>query len=378
MNNFNMFPNMMFGMDMMQNKPYICDPSKIDPRVRKTLISQNISQCKIGMYKMIKPYKPVTCQFEEKYNPGPPTNICEISVVYEHSVDAVEKYTEKGINASQKNNMNPVVLNVVGKDFTGTSFESNEDIRDQLLNLRTSFNNTIGTQSPYPVKLTECVYSKSVIAIRSRNPFMGFLPYPQIYRFSLITTSPIHKPDMIDDERMCTRDYVKTCSIIESIFQTAIAGYHPVLVLCPFGHEVDENSVQDVIRIYNYCIYKYGHKFNHIVIAVPPYYPKGIFDEYDKNIVRLQNIVGDVDKQHDSNEMHSHLIEQSEKLEKSKKGKKDQKSNDVPLQHLEQAQQPDQQMIYNNMMQMMQQNPAMFMTMMSQYQNMQNMQNQQS
>ena len=39
-----------------------------------------------------------------------------------------------------------------------------------------------------------------------------------------------------------------------------------------FGdNDEDENPTEDIIKIYNYCIYKYGHMFSHIIIAIPEY-----------------------------------------------------------------------------------------------------------
>ena len=360
MNNFMTMP---FGGNFSM-APAIYDPSKTDARVKKTLISQNISQSKIGFYKMYPKFRPITCKFTSKYNPGIPSSICETSVVHEHSIDVAEKYAELGMNFTNKNKMNPVVLNVVGKDFTGTNFESNDEIRDEMINLRTSFNNTVGTSSPFPVAETDCVYAQSVITIRPKNPMMGFLAYPQTFRFAMITTSPIKCPKMLDDERMCSTDFVKTCSIIECVFQTAIAGFHPVLILSPFGHEDDENPVEDIIKIYNYCIYKYGHRFSNIIVAIPQFYPKEIFDKYNKGIVRLQDLTANVDSKYDQLEMQKNLQKSGKKIlddvkpSKSKKSKTDQSSNNSSNSSGAGVN-PDMQ----NMMAMMQANPMMMMMM---------------
>lgn len=343
----NNFMNMPFGQQMA---PIIFDPAKMDSRVKKTLISQNISQSKIGMYKMYPKFRPITCNFTSKYNPGPPSNICEVSVVHEHSIDVAEKYAEYGINFTNENKMNPVVMNVVGKDFTGTNFESNDEIRDEMINLRTSFNNTIGTQSPFPVNNTECIYAKSVVTIRPKNPMMGFLPYPQTFRFAMISASPIKNPKMLDDERMCSAEFVKTCSIIECIFQTAIAGFHPVLILTPFGHDEDENPIDDIVKIYNYCIFKYGHRFRNIIIAVPPFCPKEMFEKYNQ-VVRPQNLTADIDSKYDKIEMQKNLQKNTKKpTEQLKKTEAVEPSNNIT---------PEMQ----NMMNMMQSNPMMMMMM---------------
>ena len=358
----NNFMNMPFGGNFNMG-PLVYDPAKTDSRVKKTLISQNISQSKIGLYKMYPKFRPVTCKFTSKYNPGVASSICETSVVYEHSIDVAENYAELGMNFTNKNKMNPVILNVVGKDFTGTNFESNDEIRDQMVNLRTSFNNTVGTSSPFPVGETECVYAQSVTTIRPKNPTMGFLAYPQTFRFAMITTSPIKCPKMLDDERMCSTDFVRTCSIIECVFQTAIAGFHPVLILTPFGHEEDENPIDDIIKIYNYCIFKYGHRFSKIIVAIPPFYPKEMFDKYNKEIVRLQDLTAIIDSKYDQLEMQKNLEKTGKKViepevKVSKKTKTDQSSLSNGSSNSSGVA-PDMQ----NMMAMMQANPMMMMMM---------------
>jgi len=337
----------------------IFDPTKMDSRVKKMLIQQNITQSKIGLYKSYPKYKPVTCSFVGNYQPCVPSSICDVKVIYAHSIDVAEEYAEKGLQISNENKMNPVVLNLVGKDFSGTNFESNEDIRDEIINLRTSFNDTLGTQIPYPVKETDCVYAKSVTVIRQKQPQMGFLSYPQTFRFAMITTSPITKPKLISNDRMNAIDYVKTCTTIECVFQVAIAGNHHVLILSPFGYD-DANPIDDVIKIYNYCIFKYGHKFKHIIIAIPPHYPKDVFENYNKNIVNLHNLVADVDSKYD-------------KLDMEKKFKNHMNDDAAPLdpplqQPLQQqnSQQPSTQQQMQQMITMMQQNPTMMQQMMQQ------------
>ena len=350
MNNFQNFTfptgfNMPQGTPQVQNMVF--DPTKLNMLMKKSLIGQNIFESKAGRYKMCPKARPITCQFVNNYDPKAPSNICEVSVINEHSVDVAEKFAEKGLNANMANNMNPVVLNVVGSDFTGTNFERNEEIRDEMLNLRTSFNNTVGTNNPYPIKVKECVYAKFVTVIRPKN-LMGFLAYPLTYRFALITTPCIKKPKLLKTNIMKASDYLTTCSIIECAFQTAIAGSHTVLILTPFGHEEDENPVDDIIKIYNFCIHKYGHRFKHIIFAIPPFYPNEIFEEYNKNIIRPQDIVTEIDTKYDKLEMKKNLENTSKEPAKEIEERINAPTSDQ--QNLAQMQ---------NMFKMMQNNPMM-------------------
>jgi hypothetical protein len=250
-------------------------------------------------------------------------------------------YAEKGTNYVSGNNMNPVILNVVGKEFSGTNLESNENVRDQIINIRTTFNNSIGTNNVYPMKEDECVYSKIVTVIRPKNP-MIFLPYQQTFRTAVITAAPIPAEVLLDGDKMMVSDFIKTCTIIECVFQTAISTRHTVLILSPFGHEEDNNPVEDIIKIYNYCILRYGHLFKKIIIGVPPRYPKGIFQSYEKGIIKPTELVTPIDKKYEQEELKRSLIEQgvnnvntkNKKKKKSEKNKLGQlTSNDTPTQN---------------------------------------------
>lgn len=297
-------------MNMMKGSaPTLPDPKKMDPRVKKNIINQNINQSKIGLYKKYPNFNPITCQLIQNFNPGLPDKLCDVKVVHEHVIDVAEKYAEKGLNFTSTNNMNPVILNTVGKEFSGTNFESSVDIRDQIINMRTSFNNTVGTNSPYPTKDSDCVFSKSVTVIRSKNIVNGgFLPYNQTFRVAMITTTPIACTEFLSNNKMTSTDYLKTLSIIECVFQTAIAGKHPILILCPFGHDEDQNPIDDIIRIYNYCILKYSHRFKEIIIGVPPFYPVSVFEIYGKKILKPLDMVQSVDAKYDQEQMKQNLL----------------------------------------------------------------------
>ena len=311
MQNMQNMQNMMNMMGkIMQPQQMIFDPKKMDQRMKRTLMNQTIAQTKIGLYKSFPKFKPISFSFISNFNPGVPNNICEVSVVHEHVLDIVEQYAEKGINYTNNNNMNPVVLNIVGSDFSGSNLESNENIRDEIINIRTTFNNTLGTHSPYPLKEYECVYSKVVTIIRPKYPTQ-FLPYPQTYRTAMITTSPIKTDNLLSDNRMTSTDFVKTCTNIECVFQAAISRGHQILILSPFGHEDDNNPIDDIIKIYNYCIYKYGHLFKKIIIGVPKYYPKSVFQTYDTDIVKPIELTTDIDKKYEQEEMKRSLMEKS-------------------------------------------------------------------
>lgn len=296
---------------MQMQQPVIFDPKKIDDRTKKQLSNNTIYQVKNGLYKKFPAFKMVPFSYIGHYDPGIPNNICEVDIVYEHILDAVEKYAEKGINYSMIG-LNPVIVNIVSKEFNGSNLELCQNMRDPLINIRTTFCNAVGTQPPFPTKDDECVYSKLITIIKTKNP-TTFLSPQDTYRTGLITVAPlqIKNEKLLSGNKMCSEDFMKTLIIIECVFQAAISRNHSVIVLPPFGHEDDNNPIDDIIKIYNYCIYKYGHMFKKIIIAVPQFYPKSIFDVYSKKIIKPTEIVNIVDKKYEKDDMTNNLMKTS-------------------------------------------------------------------
>jgi hypothetical protein len=285
-------PNM-YSMGMMKPPPF--DPNKIDPRYKRTWISENLSQCKVGFYKNFTKYEHmpfgyVNCDVQE------PDNICDVRVVHEHSLDVAEIFANKGsTNFTKQNNLNPVILNIVGKDFMASSFESSEDMRDEIINIRTGFCVCPTRSNIFPIKENQCVYTPLVPVIRPKDPRVGtrFLPYNVMYRTAIITACPIKHEE--ERSKLSSQNLIKTLATIECIFQCAIANNHQVLILPPFGHEEDNNPIDDIIKIYNFCIMKYSHKFKHIIFAVPPHYPDAIYEIYTEGIISPSNLVKSID-----------------------------------------------------------------------------------
>lgn len=298
------------------------DPYKtsfLSPDVRRKIIEGNVYQTISGWYRQYPKARSLIYSYNDKFNPNMIDNICDVTVVYEHAIDVAESFVEHGPNVSLKTLL-PVVLNIVGKNFTGTNYESGDEVRDEMIYLRTTFNTTIGNASPYPVKDGDCVYAPIVSVIRPKVPYQ-FLEYKSTFRFSMITTAPINKPNLRNGN-LDVSSFLKTCCTIESVFQAAIAARHTILILSPFGHYIDDNPINDIIYIYNYCIMKYGHKFSQIIFAIPSYYPKeAIFDIYNSNIIRPQNLVYEIDVEYDKKMLNKSLQSQNmlEDKEKTKK-----------------------------------------------------------
>ena len=337
---------------MLMSDGFAFNPSKLDKGLRKQIVNTTISKTKIGPYSKVPFYKPHIYSLVPDYKPSEIDNICKVSIVHKHSLDAVEPYAEKGIDIqSNTTGYNPVIINVIGSDFSG-NIESSDDIRDELIIFRTTFNNTSTSTSGsiFPLHENQAAYAKIVYNIRTNGPSLVFLPYKDMYRFSLITTSPLKIKKLLGNGEMHSDNYIKTLNIIECIFQVAIAGGNNVLILTPFGdNEIDNNPIVDIIKIYNFCIFKYGHKFNEIIIAVPEYYSNETFEEYAEKIVNPMDLVAEIDLKYDQ-------LKMKKKLEKTSKRKNEIDEDDEKPNH----QIPPQQM---ELMMKMMQNP-MFMQMM--------------
>jgi hypothetical protein len=185
--------------------------------------------------------------------------------------------------------MNPVTMCVVNRnEFTATNFNQSEGITDDIYNLRTNYNLIAYQGNPFPIKDKECVYNRFITVIRDKN--FTPIPLPMTYRFAVITTSSENKPALIDESRMSSTHFLNMLSTLETVFQTAIYYGHNILLLTPIGQSDDEVPQEDVIKIYNSLIFKYQHKFKYIIICVPEWDGKEMFDMYDSYIVQPQKL----------------------------------------------------------------------------------------
>jgi hypothetical protein len=385
MNNMQNMPNMqnqmmsnmqnipsMFSMGMMKN--IVFDPKKIDDRYKRTLISMNISQSRSGWYTQIQKHEHMPFAYTQKCDPGEINDICNVEVVYEHALDVAEKYADHGFpkGFTKMNKMNPVILNIVGKEFIGTGYESSENMRDEVINIRTNFCVCSVRSNVFPIKDNQCVHTDLVTVIRPKDPRMGqpLLPWPKLYRTGIITASPIKQEE--NTKQFTSDDMTNTLITIECIFQCAIAHSHHVLILTPFGNDEDNNPIEDIIKIYNYCIMMYGHRFKHIIIAIPPHYPKGIYEIYQEEIIKPNKLTQTIEDKYDGIENEKKMkAKLQEKLKQNntsqaqykpitKKNKKKSNADESESDENNNAQLQNQMQQF---MQMMTSNPAMMSMM---------------
>lgn len=306
------------SLQMQMPVPFF-NPWKASTKDKNFLASQTMAQAVAGSYASFPKLSHIPFSFVKAYDPPIPMGICEVIVVSNHILDVVEQYSEKGkdYERTKNNGMNPITVNVVGRDFNGTNLETNEELRDELFNIRTTYSNNFSNTKAFPLKKDECTYLKIVTIIRPSFPMPNsFLPHHLTFRTALVTIAPIKvdpstyiSGDNYVDGKMCPNDFVDTLTTIECIFQLAIWKQHPVLILPPFGHnDVDNNPVDDIIKIYNYCIYKYGHVFKKIIIAIPKFYPKEILSRYQEKIVNPMTMISEIDKKYEKEETQKQFL----------------------------------------------------------------------
>jgi len=284
-------------------------------KTKQTLINQNLAQTKFGMYSNCQPGNCIKNTFSQNFVIGDINNICDVEVVNLHAVDAIEQYCSRSVNPQIKDNYNPVTMCVVSDDFIGSNYPQSEGIRDDTFNIRTNFNVITRYQNPFPLKESSCVYNRYVTVIREMD-LSPITDLNKLYRFGLITVAPLNKPKLLDENRMVSSDYLRMLQTIETIFQTAIAGNHNILVLTPFGNTSDDVPQEDIVKLYNLCIFKYGHRFQKIIMAIPIWYGSYLFDLFNNEIVKPQLFIDD-NNNDDDNDNNNHKIKK--KLSKKNK-----------------------------------------------------------
>lgn len=295
-------------------------------RTKETLINQNISQSKYGIYKNCAISQCIKTQFNTNFNIGEINKICEVEVINMHAIDVIKDYCQYGFNSGFKDGwINPVTMCSIANDFVGSNYTQSEGIRDDTFNIRTNYNCITIKNNPFPLKNNECAYNKFITVIRDNNlqPIIPTLTQDFTYRFAVISIAPINKPELLDENKMNSNDFLKTQCLIETLFQTAIYGSHNFLILTPFGNTDDNVPQEDIVKIYNYCIFKYGHMFHKIIITVPIWHGTYVYDLFNNDIIRPHTFINSNEENSENNEENN-----SDKYEKKiLKNKKNNKIN---------------------------------------------------
>lgn len=256
----------------------------INKNIKINVINQNIYHSKFGVYKHLPIYKPIKITPEQCKIDIPELNkIPQVYIINKHPLNVIE-----GLGHLDTP---PCVLHVFNRSFDGTGLQFCNGLKDHTLLLRTNLNVVLSNSNLFPFENTESIYVKSVSIIRGKN--LNGLKDNELLNFSLILSAPIYKKNNISDP-VSSDNFIKTISIIDTIFKIAILQHHTVLILTTFGDDDDDkNSSDDLISIYNACILKYGHMFSSIIIAIPEY-DNLVYNFYSDKIINIKQLCADI------------------------------------------------------------------------------------
>jgi hypothetical protein len=252
----------------------------MDPQYKKKLIGENKYICKYGILQNLPLYKSTKTHFDENFIIPDVINFCDVFIKSAHSIVLAKEYTQ--------NKYKPVIIMLVNPEFDGTNLETNKNILDDYINVRTNYLKTVIPEI-LPLKDSEVIYTQCCYTIR--NELFNFMNINDMYNFAIITSSVITSPELIE-ETCNLDDYLKLKEKIETIFQTAIHGGHDVLILNDFACKTNNIPIQDICDIYNFCILKYGSQFKIITICIPIIDSNDVinYNFLNKEIIKPQDI----------------------------------------------------------------------------------------
>lgn len=294
-------------------------PKSFDPKIKNQIINQNIYHSGYGNYKMCPMFGSIRFPYKNDYNPGPITSICKVIVHNKHSLDVADALSDHSLNSLSSTKPIPAIMYPMGKDFVGVNLEAREGVYDENIILRTNYPFIIKRQ-PELFNKKEAqkyiIYSNPITIIRDYN--YNPLGYDNLFKVSVITICYERQKDLLveegkihEGERKKRESDIKTLTstdllnfqmYVENVFQAALCGHHEVLLLTVFGREFGV-PVDDQIIIYNLCVMKYGHMFKSIMFCIPPYEGKDLFDYFDREIIKPQQLVKDIDMKYQAEVM---------------------------------------------------------------------------
>jgi hypothetical protein len=258
----------------------------LDKLAKKRFMGQTMYMfSKAGMYNCFMPYmlKSNTSAYLHNFQMPQPSEFPMVEITAEYTLDIAKEYVLKGNN--------PIVLNLVTKQFDGTNIEACAGIKDENINYRTNFFQTINAMSLYPLPDGRVVYSPRIFLVRDGS--LGWELPANVKHIAMITASVINDPPLVDENMMDEDSYIKTAHTIEAVFQTAYYYHHDILILNDFGCRDDKLPISDIIDIYNGALLKYGHLFKQIIFSIDCRRYEGvtIFTEFNKGIYKLHELL---------------------------------------------------------------------------------------
>lgn len=313
------------------------NPRIITRQQKDAAINRNIFLCGHDAYQMIPKQGSIKIKYRNDFNRNNSTNItCKIFVKHLHALDIVANLSDKGMAEIKSAKPCPLIINPMYKEFNGNNAKSNEASPDENIILRTNFVEQIKHQTNiFPLNSdSEVLYTNPVIAIR--DPFYNLISHENLYKMGMATITPtrIESSDLISksetEKVLSSKHLLKLQTQIEAIFQTAAMGRHNSVIVHLFDLEFGI-PIDDQILLYNYCILKYGHFFNAIIFAIPPYQPSELTEYVNSKIFRPQTIVDEIEMKVKGEIMSKQFNESIEPIESTKSIKSKQSNSKTSI-----------------------------------------------
>jgi len=255
----------------------------MDPRYKKTILSQNTYMCKFGQLKDKSNYGCIKNHYQENYDVGIAYNFCDVYILKVPAIDIAYEFIKMGLS--------PVIVTNITNDFKDNNVENLDGVYDVMTLIRTNYNLIMKMNGNFlPVHDNEILYNPEVIILRDEN--LNFYQN-EINKISIISNNLNKKDYQFGKKRFSFESYIKLKIKLETIFQTAHLSGHDVLILNDFGIGSNLFPIKEIIDLYNLCILKYGHLFKYII------FPFTIKDSRDiashavflKDIIKPQEIL---------------------------------------------------------------------------------------
>jgi len=224
----------------------------MDIRNKKIILSENRKICTYGVFKNVQKNQPIINKYE-KIILLEPENIPKVNIIAETQPISI---------AIQL--LNPIIMNTIACDYDNNNKDDIYSFLDISIYLQSNLCVLFDFPDLIPPKFKDSViYMKNVLFFRNEN--LQLVNDPRY--ISIINVCPIKQPELVEGHMKST-DFLITTRIIETFFITAYVLGHKSIILTRFGcNNIDKNPAEDIAFIYNYCIIKYGHLFDNIVIT---------------------------------------------------------------------------------------------------------------
>ncbi len=161
--------------------------------------------------------------------------------------------------------LNPLILNFASDKRPGGGCYNGAQAQEECLFYRSLYHLTL-TENLYPLKPYDAVYSPSVPFFRDAD----FRKIDKVRKLACLAVAAVRHPDLTEDKTMYLLPHDKELMRlkIESVFHVAAKYKHNALVLGAFGCGAFGNPPEQVARMFQDAIAKYGHSFSHLVFAI--------------------------------------------------------------------------------------------------------------